>query len=46
MTADSGIQQELEEIREGLVYVEWFLVALFCLGLVWFFAWSAWVLSK
>lgn len=46
MTTDSGIQQELAEIRKGMVHIEWFLVALLCLGLVWFFAWGAWVLSK
>ena len=45
MTSDSGIQQELAEIKKSMEHIEWFLVALLCLGLVWYFAWILWVLS-
>lgn len=33
------IERELAEIRQGIEYVEWFIVALLFLGLIWFFAW-------
>jgi len=43
MMTGSPIQQELDEIKKGIVYIEWFLVAILFLGLIWFFAWLWWI---
>jgi len=39
MTSGSPIEKELDEIKRGIVDIQWFLLALIVLGVVWFTAW-------